>query len=571
MDSTKARKFNQKMGRPKYSKGGYIKKLGNRQYFDAGGIAQNIAPGAAVTGNPTNTNGSGVGGISNLLGLNAQSANLTQGTSPAQLNAAYENSNNALNAQVGLTNTLTPQAQTGVNAQNQILGQELGIASGTGPNPALAQLAQTTGQNVNQEAALLAGQRGAGANPGLAARNIATAGTQAEQQAAGEGATLAAQQEIAAQNNAANLAGTEIGQTQNATTALNTGQQNEQNILQGANSNYNNTAAGMQSNINSVNAQNNRGILGGITSGLSSLTGGLFEKGGEVGKDGEIPKVPAHAKHKLDFVHKMTKMGLDHFDSGGAISANPLVGAITNNGMASQPQGPGYTQVAPVAAASIAQPSQESGPTLADEAAKGFKSGQAWKTNRQTKLGTSEDSTDAAITGSNNPLVLNKQATAMPVSSDNSSFIDPNDTTATITQGDSGYQNAAHGGTIWDMHPSQHAQISANHFNNYFGGGETKKVEAMVSPGERYWNPEEVEMIKHGADPMKVGKVIPGKDKVPGKDSLKNDTVPATLEEGGVVNPLHVEKTKNSDKARLFVLKSLRATGKHMKKPQGMK
>ena len=78
-------------------------------------------------------------------------------------------------------------------------------------------------------------------------------------------------------------------------------------------------------------------------------------------------------------------------------------------------------------------------------------------------------------------------------------------------------------------------------------------------------------MVKHGADPKKLGKIVPGKDKVPGKDSLKNDTVKADLDEGGIVIPIHVEKTGNSDKMRLFTLKSLRATGKHLKKPEHMK
>src|SRR5271166_1978796 len=105
------KKFNEKMGRPKYSKGGYIKKIANRKYFDSGGIAANPS-GTMVggPGNPTNTNGTGIGGITNALGLNAQSANIQQGTNAAQLNNAYTGANNAINAQVGLTNTLAPGA-----------------------------------------------------------------------------------------------------------------------------------------------------------------------------------------------------------------------------------------------------------------------------------------------------------------------------------------------------------------------------------------------------------------------------------------------------------------------------
>src|SRR5277367_4296482 len=118
------KKFNERMGRPKFSKGGYIKRMGNRKYFDDGGVASNaVAPAVGGPSNPTNTNGTGIGGISNALGLNAQSANIQQGTNTAQLNNAYTGANNAINAQVGLANTVNPGAATGVNTQNQIENQ----------------------------------------------------------------------------------------------------------------------------------------------------------------------------------------------------------------------------------------------------------------------------------------------------------------------------------------------------------------------------------------------------------------------------------------------------------------
>src|SRR5580698_2011559 len=151
--SSKA-KFNEKMGRQKFSKGGYIKKIANRKYFDDGGIASNsVAPGVNG-GFQTNTNEQGIGGISAALGLNAQSANINPGTNNAQLNNAYTGANNAINAQVGLANQLTPQVGNAVQNQNTVANQEAAMATGAGPNPALNQLAATTGQNVNQEAAL---------------------------------------------------------------------------------------------------------------------------------------------------------------------------------------------------------------------------------------------------------------------------------------------------------------------------------------------------------------------------------------------------------------------------------
>lgn len=74
-------------------------------------------------------------------------------------------------------------------------------------------------------------------------------------------------------------------------------------------------------------------------------------------------------------------------------------------------------------------------------------------------------------------------------------------------------------------------------------------VKAMVSPGEKYLSPSDVNKVAQGANPMKVGVTVPGKPKVGGaKNSYANDTVPATLEEGGIVIPRSITKSKNPDK-----------------------
>ncbi len=476
------------------------------------------------------------------------------------------------------------------------------MTRGEGPNPAANELAQATGQNVNQEAALIAGQRGASANPALAARTAAMAGTGAEQTAAGQAATLESQQQIAAQQNLAALSGQQVNQAQGATTALNTAQQNEQGILQNANTGTNNAAVGMQSNINNVNAANNKAVLGGITSALSGVSGGLFAEGGEV---------THHGKHKLEFIHKMAKMGLEHFDVGGSveegqdslrkafkykapsastapaeaapspspspapaassnyseadrvkatqdynkkmygdyaeggIAANPLISAITSPPGGALVPAPQYNQLQSVGGPQIDNGSADSGPSIGDQMKSGFKAGQDWKSNHPT-FGSSNAVSDASgVSGG---------AMDAGVGSNLAS---------------AGEAFAAKGGEIWNLMPHEHASYSANHFKQYFSkGGESKSVPAMVSPGEIYLDPEAVERVKHGADPLKEGMRVPGKPKVKG-DSLKNDIVPATLKEGGVV--IDRKNVGNSNKARLFVLKSLKATGKHMKKPMGMK
>jgi hypothetical protein len=90
------------------------------------------------------------------------------------------------------------------------------------------------------------------------------------------------------------------------------------------------------------------------------------------------------------------------------------------------------------------------------------------------------------------------------------------------------------------------------HFHRLAQGGE---VEALVSPGEKYLSPQAVEAVKQGASPLKEGATIPGKPKVSGaKNSYANDTVPATLEEGGIVLPRSVTQAKDpAKKAAEFV------------------
>jgi hypothetical protein len=75
----------------------------------------------------------------------------------------------------------------------------------------------------------------------------------------------------------------------------------------------------------------------------------------------------------------------------------------------------------------------------------------------------------------------------------------------------------------------------------------------MLSPGERYLTPEQVKAVERGKMHPMDGKLIPGKAKVKG-DSLKNDIVPAKLDDGGIVIPRRVTQGENPDeKAMKFV------------------
>lgn len=150
------------------------------------------------------------------------------------------------------------QAQGGLNQLAAMLQQQ---ASGQGPNLANQNLQNFTGQNVANQASLMAGQRGAAANTGLIARQAAQQGAGIQQQAAGQAATNVLQQQLAAQGQLGGVLGTQ-GQL--------------------ANQNYATTQGGVNTNnqIGSqeaqANASSNLGILGGVTnaigSGLSMLS-----------------------------------------------------------------------------------------------------------------------------------------------------------------------------------------------------------------------------------------------------------------------------------------------------------
>lgn len=276
------------------------------QNFDSGGMVQTQETAQpSLVGGPDSrgTNQSYAdpetsvgGGVAKFLGLassyNAGGADIQAGTNMDQLNDAYLGSRNAMDAQTGLAGTLTPQASQAANQQRLLAQQYQNTINGTGPNVALNQLHQATAANTANQAALMASQRGASANPGMIARQAAMQGAANQQADAGQAATLQAQQQIAAQQGLGQLSGQQIGQTQGAVSGANQGAQNEQNILQNANTAANNANVGMQSNINTTNAQTasaNANGIGGLIGGGISAIGSLFSaaaEGGEVTQEG---------------------------------------------------------------------------------------------------------------------------------------------------------------------------------------------------------------------------------------------------------------------------------------------
>lgn len=213
-----------------------------------------------------------------------------QGATMGQANQAYNQAEQGLGQQQQFVNALAGQNglqnQSNVYAQQQALANQLGgMAQGTGPNPAQSQLAQATGANTANQAALMAGQRGASANPALIARQAAMQGAQNQQNAAGQAATLGAQQQLGAigalqnqQQGLGNLATQQVGQQAQGLQNLNQLTQTEQNQLLGSIGNQN----AANSSIAAQNAKSQNQLGGGLMSGLSSaLT--LLNQGGQVG------------------------------------------------------------------------------------------------------------------------------------------------------------------------------------------------------------------------------------------------------------------------------------------------
>lgn len=307
-----------------------------------GALKGGQGPGSAgplggLIGSAGGMNGTGISG--------PEGAPIQQGVDLGQVGGAYQGAQQGLAQQQDLLNALKGQngignqsdvfkqgqqiAQqqadaNGIGKQNAVFGslsdiknQQAGtaqqyqnIANGTGPNPAQAALNNATGQNVANQAALMASQRGAGANVGLLARQAAQQGAATQQQAVGQGAQMQAQQQIAGLQglagqqaamgqtavNAGNLAtqqaaaqqaqqqalagqaATQVGQQIGATTGLSQGQQSEQGQLLGGINAQNSAAVGSQNSVNAANA----GMANTVTTGQQGVIGGAFNGLGAV-------------------------------------------------------------------------------------------------------------------------------------------------------------------------------------------------------------------------------------------------------------------------------------------------
>ncbi len=235
-----------------------------------------------------------VGAAASLLGRKKSPSGGVIGGTPAQIGTAYNQTQSSIAQQQDFVKAL--QAQNGLgnqadvfNQQQNLANQFQGVINGTGPNPAQAQLAQATGANVSNQAALMAGQRGAAANTGLIARQAAQQGAATQQQSAGQAATLQAQQSLGAMNalqqqqaNMGNIANTQVANEQTGLANLGSQSLSQQSNLYGIQG----TANAASSAMNLQNSQQQANLIGNLTgavgSALQNIGGNKKAEGGMI-------------------------------------------------------------------------------------------------------------------------------------------------------------------------------------------------------------------------------------------------------------------------------------------------
>jgi hypothetical protein len=201
----------------------------------------------AAIANPTVALNASIPGVSDIAsgigGFDLQNALGTRNNFQAQM---APGTLEALKAGQGNLNSAT-------TGQNALIAQLQAQANGQGPNPAQAMLNQATNNNIAQNTGMIASTKGI--NPALAARQASMNAANMNQQAAGQGAIMNAQQQLNAQN-------AQAGVLNNmATQAL-----NQQNIAQEGFYAPQNINAGVSAGNAKTNAQ---------------LTGGLMQSAGQ--------------------------------------------------------------------------------------------------------------------------------------------------------------------------------------------------------------------------------------------------------------------------------------------------
>jgi hypothetical protein len=453
-----------------------------------------------------------MGAIGGLLGTAGGASgtgfNVSNPTNAGQISSAYTGTQNALTQQQQFL--AATQAQNGLANQTQNYNQLQGVVNGTGPNPAQAQLAQATGANTANQAALMAGQRGASQNVGLIARQAAQQGAANQQNSAGQAATLQANQSLNALSQAGTMANQQAAQQAAATGANTQANLSEQGALIGAQQGFNNNQAGLAQ----TTMQGQQGLIGGLMNAAGPVAGAigkLFAGGGTV---------------QMADGGTYGDTSTDNFDTVSQPTVAPSPQPIA--------QSPQAAPSVPQAAAPIQAQPGGNGQSKFAQALNSFSAGM----QKQQQGAKQPSQPNYGNPGAN---ALFQGASALGNSIAN--MITPKTQPQQPQVVSGGSADTTIGGSPTPMDagasamPNNQTMMAAN-------GG---KVPALVSPGEKYLPPSAVKKVeREGKNPMAVGETIPGKPKVGGaKNDYANDTVPKTLEEGGIVLPRSVTQAKN--------------------------
>jgi len=492
---------------------------------------------SSIVGALTGGNGSG-------MGFQAQNTNILNPATTQQAQDQYTNAQQGLSNQANFLQAV--QAQNGLQNQSNVFNQYQNIANGTGPNPAQAMLNQATNANVANQAALMAGQRGSGANAGLIARQAAMQGANTQQQAAGQAATMQANQSLNALGQMGGMATNQANQQANATNAYSQSAQGEQQNILGAIGAQNNANVSMQSNINNANANiagnvaNQQGsmfggLMQGAGSGLSSLFGGS-SPGGADDLTGDAGAGSGGAA-ELDSAYGGVNAGTDTIQAASpdAISAVSDIFSSLAEGGNVEDTSDGTTSLV-----------QQNGPQSQaaqflqqQEAGSGLPNNQG--SLKPVKPPSQAEQMQNQMAGMTK---MGMQAIGKVGNFINTGLGDVADGVGSGVQDVAGGVGDLGADPAIDEGVDDVAMVAAK-------GG---KVPAMVSPGELYLKPKDLEKVKKGANPLAVGEKIPGKPKFPGND-YRNDVVRKDLESGGIVIPNKVMQSKNPQwQAHKFVM-----------------
>lgn len=226
--------------------------------------------------------------VNNLIGgTNNATASLPNIQKQDNLQQEINSANEFVQQNIGNQNEFAKALQTQMN--------------GGGPNLAGSLLSNATGQNIANQAALMASQRNSGSNSGLIARQAAQQGAATQQQSAGQAAAIRQQQQLNAQQGLGNVYG-QIGQQAGQNLSI------QQQALANQNSAVNQATLGtnqINANIAGQNAAANSAVISGL--GQAAIGGGAPKsagaKGGEMTESGFSSPLDEHHQMLSNIYH----------------------------------------------------------------------------------------------------------------------------------------------------------------------------------------------------------------------------------------------------------------------------